>query len=137
METSQSTCSILYARLGSEYAPVKNSVYIYIYIYIYIYVYICIFMYVYTYMYVCMYIYIMSLNAFNFQQRLLFAQRTNHRYNSGTQISAESQRPVHEHIAADAFRSKKSTLALHVHEQFSMSLCLFYRSYFFYININI
>ena len=44
--------------------------------------------------------------------RLLFAHRSNHRYNSGTQISAVTWQTVHEHIVAHAFRSKKISLAL-------------------------
>ena len=57
------------------------------------------------------------LNVYNFRQRYLFAHCSNHRYNNGTQISAETWRTVHEHIWADAFRSKKSSSALLVHKQ--------------------
>ena len=53
----------------------------------------------------------------NFQQNLLFAHRSNHIYNSGTQISAMTWRPVHEHIVVDCFFSKKSSSALFAYEQ--------------------
>ena len=47
----------------------------------------------------------------------MFAHRSNHRYNSGTQISAVTWQTVHEHIVAHAFRSKKISLALLVRWQ--------------------
>ena len=46
-------------------------------------------------------------NVFNFQQCLLFWHSRNHRCNSKTQISAGTWRTVHEHIVADAFRSRR------------------------------
>ena len=51
-------------------------------------------------------------NMINIFTSLLFAHRSNHRYNSGTQISAVTWQTVHEHIVAHAFRSKKISLAL-------------------------
>ena len=68
------------------------------------------------------------LNVFNFKQCLLFAHYSNHRYNSGTQISAVTWRTVHKHLVADAFRSKKSSSALFVHDQ---------QAYMYYIIHNI
>ena len=56
-------------------------------------------------------------NVFNFQQRMLFDHSSNHRCNSGTQISAVTWRTAHEHIVADAFRSKKISSAVLVNEQ--------------------
>ena len=47
----------------------------------------------------------------------MFAHRSNHRYNSGTQISAVTWQTVHEHIVAHTFRSKKISLALLVRWQ--------------------
>ena len=57
------------------------------------------------------------LNVFNFQQRLLFAHRSNHRYNSVIQISGVKWRTIHEHVVANAFFSKKSSSVLLAHEQ--------------------
>ena len=52
------------------------------------------------------------LNVFNFQQRLLFAYRSNRRYTSVTQMSAVTWQTIQ-----DTFCSKKSSSALRVHEQ--------------------
>ena len=71
---------------------------------------------------VCIYIYTSSvqsvsmlkydiLNVYNFQQHLLFAHRSKHRYNSGTQISAVTGRTVHVHVVLDTFHSKKASSA--------------------------
>ena len=49
------------------------------------------------------------LNVLKFQQRLLYAHLSNHRYNSRTQISAVIWQTVLEHIVADAFHSKKNS----------------------------
>ena len=43
--------------------------------------------------------------------------RSKHRYNSGTQINAVTWQAVHKHVLADAFRSKKNSSVLLVHEQ--------------------
>ena len=37
-------------------------------------------------------------HVFNFKQHLLFAHSSNHRCNSGTQVSAGTLRTIHEHI---------------------------------------
>ena len=57
------------------------------------------------------------LNVFNFQQRLLFAYRSSRRYTSVTQMSEVTWQTIHKHVAEDTFCSKKSSSALHVHEQ--------------------
>ena len=64
------------------------------------------------------------INALIFQQRLLFAHSNNHRRNSGTKISAVTWPIVHDHIVADASRSKKSLSELLVHYLILLSLCL-------------
>ena len=53
----------------------------------------------------------------NFEQRLLFAHRSNHRYNSAAQITAVTWQTIHEHIVADAFHSKENLSTLLVDEQ--------------------
>ena len=89
-------------------------------IYIYIYACVC--------LCVCIYIYASSvqsvsmlkydiLNVCNYQQHLLFAHRSKHKYNSGTQISAVTGRTVHEYVVLDTFHSKKTSSALRFHEQ--------------------
>ena len=62
------------------------------------------------------------LNVCNFQQRLLFAYPSNHRYNNGAQISA--WQTVHEPIVVDTFHSKKSSPVLLVYKlQVSQKWC--------------
>ena len=46
--------------------------------------------------------------VFNFQQSLFFAHSNNHRYISGTQLSAVTWRTIDEHTVADAFCSKNA-----------------------------
>ena len=53
-----------------------------------------------------------------------FARSSNYRCNNRAQISAVTWRTVHEHIVADAFRSKKILSGLLVNEQQASLKCL-------------
>ena len=58
-----------------------------------------------------------TLNVFNFQQRCCLHITVTTDVKLRKKISAVAWQTVHENIVADAFRSKKSPLALFVHEQ--------------------
>ena len=89
-------------------------------IYIYIYACVCLCVCIYTYASSVQSVSMLKydiLNVCNFQQLLLFAHRSKHKYNSGTQIRAVTGRSVHEHVVLGTFHSKKTSSALRFHEQ--------------------
>ena len=52
-------------------------------------------------------------NVCDFQKHLLFAHRSKHRYNGGTQISGGTRWTAHKHVVSDAIHSKKGSSALY------------------------
>ena len=54
--------------------------------------------------------------TFHFVGTSMFGHCSNHRYNSGTQISAETCVTVHKYIVAEVVCSKKSSSALLVYK---------------------